>query len=136
MPPRTSISPALEEKISTLLSQMAVTNNTLTSIITEVQKLSSVVYGSDVSGGIVTNVNMTQQAIQKHEDSLSRLEKSCEKVSQFMEGQLEINKAQSQTTQNLNRVVRGLAAAVVLILILIAAADIHALELLLKNLGL
>lgn len=133
--PRPTLSTALEEKISSLITQMATTNATMSSVVTEVQKLSSAIYGNNSSEGLITHGSLTKQTLQQHEDALTRLEKSCERVSQFMEGQLEINKAQSQTTQNLNRVVRGIAAAVILILILIAAADIHSLELLLKNLG-
>lgn len=133
MPPTRSISTGLEEKITGLLSSMAVTNEGVQSLTKIAEKHESLLYGTDEKGGLVTRGNVVQRTLDDHQMALDRLEKSCENVVNFMESQLQINKAQQETNKILNRVLYGLAGLVFMILLLIGVADISALHTLLSG---
>ncbi len=118
----------LEEKISGLLSTLAVTNESVLNLTKISEKHEALLYGTDNEGGMVTRGNTVKQAVDEHEKTLTRLEGSCEKVVSFMESQVEINKSQQQFNSNINRVLYGLAGLVFVILLLIGVADITALH--------
>lgn len=123
----------LEDRISGLLSSMAVTNEGVMNLTKIAEKHETVLFGKDADGGLVTRGNVVYKTLQEHEVTLERLESSCEKVVTFMESQLEINKQQQVTNQTLNRVLLGLAGLVFLIMLLIGVADINALHTLLTG---
>lgn len=123
-----SISSGLEDKITGLLSSLAVTNEGVMSLTKIAEKHEALLYGKDENGGLVTRGNVVRQTLEDHQASLDRLEKSCADMVSFMESQVEINRQQQATTQNINRVIYGLAGLVFLILLLIGVADIQALH--------
>ena len=130
----TPISKSLEEKITTLISQMAVTNASLVEMGQTLKQHDQVIYGKDPDGGLVTSRNVIIKTIEEHDVALQRLETNCNKITGFMESQIEINKSQADSLKLVNRVVILLATAVFLILLLIGVADLHVLESILSGL--
>lgn len=124
----TQTSKSLEDKISGLLASLAVTNEGLMRLTQITEKHDAILYGTDDRGGLVSRGNTNRQILETHEETLERLESSCQQVVSFMETQLEVNRNQSNAMQNLNKVIYALSATVVLILILIGIADINALH--------
>lgn len=132
MAPRT-ISTGLEDKITGLLSSLAVTNEGMMNLTKIAEKHDTLLYGKDEEGGLVTRGNTLKQTVADHQATLDRLEKSCENMVGFMEKQVEINQQQQTTNQQLNRVIFGLAGVVFLVLLMIGVADISALHTLLTG---
>lgn len=119
---------SLEEKITGLLSSLAVTNEGVMNLTKLSEKHENLLYGTSDTGGIVTRLNVTKQTLEEHESTLQRLETSCQQVVNFMEGQVKINEANQKALENLNKVILALGGVVFLILILIGVADISALH--------
>lgn len=128
-----NMSKDLEDRISGLLASLAVTNQSVMNLTELSKKHETLLYGSDAQGGLVSRNVENSRILKDHDNTLERLEKSCEQVVSFMVAQVEENKAQRDSNRNLNRVVLGLAAAVFFILLLIGVSDINALHTLLSN---
>lgn len=126
----------LEERLSGLISQLAVTNEGLLTLTRISERHENVIFGKDDEGGLVSKGNVTKRTLEEHDTALSRLETSCQQVVSFMESQVEINKAQAKTNSNLVKALFGLGIMVFLILLLIGVADISALHALLSNIKL
>lgn len=125
----------LEEKITSLISQLAITNQTLLVLAQQVQQHQSLFYGTSADGGLITERNVTRQILKEHEASLNRLEDDCNRITGFMDRQVEINKAQSDSLHLMNRVIIMIAGTVFVLLLLIGAADLHALQNLLSHIA-
>lgn len=136
MLPTPELPRGLEEKIASLVSQLAITNQTLIVMAQEVQQHQNLFYGTTTDGGLITERNTTRQVLKEHEASLNRLEEDCNRITGFMDRQVEINKAQADSLHLMNRVILLIAGTVFVILLLIGAADLHALQSLLGQINL
>ncbi len=118
----------LEEKISLLVSQMAVNNSQLMAIVSEVQKHSSIIFGDTSVGGLVTRGNVLESRIEEQEKVVAQLTKNCETISGFVQSQNEVNATQRDTNRMIGRTLIALGMAIFVVLLLVGAADIHVLE--------
>lgn len=118
----------LEDKISSLIAQLALTNEEILQLTKLAEKHDTLLYGANENGGMISRVNTQKQSLEDHQNLLDKLEKSCGAVVAFMEAQLQINKQQADTNKNVNRVILALAGMTFLILLLIGVADISALH--------
>lgn len=106
-----------------LTKQLALTNQNLSFVGSEVSLHSKLLYGDEKGeGGMVLRVNVSDEALKRHESILAHLEASCGDVVKSLAVQLEIAKSQSASLKNLNRVVFGLAGIVMFILISLGIA--------------
>lgn len=136
MPNSSSISKGLEDKIASLVIQLATSNQTMLTIAQEVQQHNTLFYGSNTEGGLITERNVAKQMLKEHEEALKRLEDTCDRITGFMDRQVEINKSESDSLHVMNRVIILLAGALFLLLLLVGAADLHNLQLILGQLSL
>lgn len=118
----------LEERLSGLISQLAITNEGMMNLTKVSEKHEAILYGTDENGGLVTRGNVVKRTLEEHEANMVRLETSCQQVVSFMESQVEINKSTERSLENMNKVILALGGVVFLILILIGVADITALH--------
>ncbi len=118
----------LEDKISLLVSQMAVNNSQLMAIVGEVQKHSSIIFGDTSVGGLVTRGNVLESRMDEQDKMLAQLTKNCDTISGFVEGQNKINETQRDTNRIIGRAMIAMGMAIFVVLLLVGAADIHVLE--------
>lgn len=126
----------LEERLSGLISQLAITNEGMMNLTKLSEKHEGILYGKDENGGLISRNGIIQRTLEDHEATLQRLETSCQQVVNFMESQVEINRSQAETNRNVSRVVFAIAGMTFLILLLIGVADISALHNLLSGIHL
>lgn len=104
------------QKISELTTSLGITNQYLADMAKKVDYNTKVIFGDTAEGGIVSRLNTHREEIDDAKSSLKELTKDCSEVMGMI-------KIQVESIHNLNRIVFGLGAGVILLLILIGGAD-------------
>jgi len=108
----------LIEKLTDLSEKQSVTNERLGVVVEEIKLHGKLLYGDTPDGGIISRTNQIRTVLDRHEETLDKLNEQCNKVVQSMTSQVEISRLQSVSITNMNKVLFSLAGVVVLMLIL------------------